>query len=266
MNTANVFSASAKHDRLPNHIVYIDGACKNNGQADAQASYGVYWGDNHPLNTGRKIPAGEDQTNNRGELWAAIAATEQACEENIKSLIIRSDSEYVVKGMNSWIHKWMENSWTRSRTKEPVLNRDLWEKLLSTTASLDVKWKHVKGHCGIKGNEEADSLAVAALKKVMCTQPLAYPSPVANRLLKRTEVTGTKTENNCLTCKQQDIEPMIQCNMCSGWIHLHCSALPLYQIYWLTNTNRVYSCQYCAQKDQIIQKKHTNFPVHLRQQ
>lgn len=231
--------------------VYIDGACKNNGQADARASYGIYWGDNHPLNRSQTIPAGEAQTNNRGELWAAIAALEQANEAGIQSLTLQSDSEYVVKGMTAWVNNWVKNGWMRSgRNKEPVLNRDLWEKLISGTENIAVKWEHVKGHCGDKGNEEADSLAVAALGKVTCNQPTSVSTPINTRKSRHTEQPDIELEdrNNCLTCNKQDMEPMIQCNMCSGWIHLNCSELPQYQIYWLTNANRVYSCQYCAKK------------------
>ena len=35
------------HNEAP--VVYTDGACLNNGQVDAKAGIGVYWGPNDPL-------------------------------------------------------------------------------------------------------------------------------------------------------------------------------------------------------------------------
>ena len=103
-------------------------------------------------------------------------AVEQACQHNLKSITIRCDSDYVVKGITNWVDKWIKNNWTRSgRSKEPVLNRDLWEKLVLVTNSEDIviKWEHVKGHSGVHGNEEADRLAILALSEN--EQPVLKP-------------------------------------------------------------------------------------------
>jgi ribonuclease HI len=45
-----------------------------------------------------------------------------------------------------------------------VLNRDLWEQLLSLTGSRprgDVQWHWVRGHVGTPGNERADQISVS---------------------------------------------------------------------------------------------------------
>ena len=34
----------------PDVVVYVDGACKNNGQADSRVGCGVFWGEKHELN------------------------------------------------------------------------------------------------------------------------------------------------------------------------------------------------------------------------
>ncbi len=60
--------------------VYTDGACSHNGQANATAGIGVFWGPNHPLNLSRKLSNNGDsggQTNNRAEITAAIVAIKQ---------------------------------------------------------------------------------------------------------------------------------------------------------------------------------------------
>ena len=44
--------------------MYVDGACRNNGQTEAKGGWGFYWGDGHPMNCS-EVLLGEKQTNNR---------------------------------------------------------------------------------------------------------------------------------------------------------------------------------------------------------
>ena len=55
-------------------IVYIDGACKRNGDDNATAGIGIFWGEGHHLNLSKPIPSenGTKLTNNRAEILAAI--------------------------------------------------------------------------------------------------------------------------------------------------------------------------------------------------
>ena len=71
---------------------------------------------------------------------------------------IRSDSEYVVKGMTEWLGGWKLRGWKNSKGK-PVKNRWLWELLDSLNQERDCSFVHVRGHVGIEGNEKADELA-----------------------------------------------------------------------------------------------------------
>ena len=55
--------------------IYIDGACRYNGQANAKASYGVFC--NHKalqINEGNRLFVKEPQTNGRSELRAVVEA------------------------------------------------------------------------------------------------------------------------------------------------------------------------------------------------
>jgi ribonuclease HI len=69
-----------------------------------------------------------------------------------------------------WYKKWRENGWL-NHIKEPVANRDLWERLLEATQRhREVRWRKVKAHSRTQGphksgNDRADELAVAAKKE-----------------------------------------------------------------------------------------------------
>ena len=60
--------------------------------------------------------------------------------------------------MTEWIEGWQRKGWRNSK-KEPVLNKDLWELLLTLTEPHVVQWKWVKGHAGHVENERCDQLA-----------------------------------------------------------------------------------------------------------
>ena len=91
-------------------VVYVDGACKNNGQTDSRGGCGVFWGENHDLNCLEPL-LGDKQTNNRVEMSAAVIALSQAIDRNITKLTIVSDSRYLKEGISNWINTWKLNGW-----------------------------------------------------------------------------------------------------------------------------------------------------------
>ena len=105
-------------------------------------------------------------TNNRMELMAAIAGIEalkRAC-----SVDLTTDSQYVRRGVEEWMPRWKANGWKTS-DKQPVKNRDLWERLDAALASHDVRWHWVKGHAGHIENERVDVLAREAAEAIKAT-------------------------------------------------------------------------------------------------
>ncbi len=130
---------------------FTDGACKGN---PGPGGWGVLlrWGE-----TEKELWGGERQTtNNRMELMAVIAAL-----ESLKRPIcieITTDSQYVKRGVTEWMARWKRNGW-RTADKQPVKNRDLWERLDGALGSHRVSWHWVKGHAGHPENERADRLA-----------------------------------------------------------------------------------------------------------
>ena len=136
-------------------VVYTDGGCSGNPGPGGWACVIIDGEAEKALSGGEK-----STTNNRMELTAAIAALSalaqnpQYCGRSVR---VFCDSQYVKNGITSWIRSWKKNGW-RTASKKPVLNRDLWETLDALSASLDITWSWVKGHAGIKYNEQCDEL------------------------------------------------------------------------------------------------------------
>ncbi|MBF0330064.1 MAG: ribonuclease HI [Nitrospirae bacterium] len=142
---------------VPYVEIFADGACSGN---PGPGGFGAI------LRSGEKekeISGFEPMTtNNRMELTAIIIALESLkmpCR-----LIVTTDSNYVVKGMNEWINGWIKNNWKNSQKKE-VLNRDLWERLIKAARPHDVSWKWIKGHNGHAENERCDRLATEEITR-----------------------------------------------------------------------------------------------------
>ena len=94
------------------------------------------------------------------ELMAVIVALEalnRPCEVEV-----HSDSQYVVNAFNKhWIDGWKKRGW-KTANKQPVKNRDLWERLLTAKSKHKVEFIWVKGHAGHELNERCDELATTA--------------------------------------------------------------------------------------------------------
>jgi ribonuclease HI len=135
--------------------IFCDGACSGN---PGVGGYGVIL----RCGTTEKELSGAagETTNNRMEMTAAIealAALKRPC-----TVTVTTDSQYLVKGMTEWLAGWVRKGWVNSR-KEPVLNRDLWERLMEVSRTHDVTWVWVRGHDGHAENERCDELARAAI-------------------------------------------------------------------------------------------------------
>jgi ribonuclease HI len=112
-------------------------------------------------------PSQDIVTNNQMELTAIINAIEFLFEENIVStqsipsnVIIYSDSNYAVRGINEWIERWILSQQKTGNTRP---NWDLWSRLyvlknkLNSLCPIDFKW--VKAHSNNHMNNRVDKLA-----------------------------------------------------------------------------------------------------------
>lgn len=131
--------------------IFCDGACSGNPGPGGFGAILRYGGRVKELSGGAR-----DTTNNRMEMTAAIEALRQL--KRPCQVSITTDSQYLVKGMTEWIAGWQRKGWRNSK-KEPVVNKDLWELLLTLTKPHSVQWKWVRGHDGHIENERCDQLA-----------------------------------------------------------------------------------------------------------
>jgi len=135
-------------------IIYTDGAASGN---PGPGGYGVVLqAGNHykELSQGFRLT-----TNNRMELLGAIVALETLKFEG-SEVLIYTDSKYVCDAVEQgWVFTWEKN---RFKNKK---NPDLWIRFLNVYRKHKVKFKWVKGHANIPGNERCDKLAVNAYQQ-----------------------------------------------------------------------------------------------------
>ena len=137
--------------------IFCDGACSGN---PGPGGYGVilrYGGHEKELSG-----AEGETTNNRMELSGAIMALESL--KRPCRVVLTTDSQYLVKGMTELLDGWVKKGWKNSK-KEPVVNRDLWERLLVLAKIHQIEWVWVRGHDGHPENERCDELARKAIEK-----------------------------------------------------------------------------------------------------
>ena len=141
--------------------LYCDGACLGN---PGPGGWGYLLRVHLASGVQEKEGSGSeaDTTNNRMELTAAIRGLERLskpCE-----VLLRSDSQYVVKGIRSWLKDWKRRGWKKADGK-PLLNADLWQALNVQLARHQVEAHWVKGHAGHAENERVDRLANEAAQR-----------------------------------------------------------------------------------------------------
>jgi ribonuclease HI len=135
--------------------IFTDGACRGNPGPGG-------WAALLRCNGSEKVLSGAElhTTNNRMELLAAIEAL--AALKRPSRVSLTTDSQYLRLGVQQWMANWKRNGW-RTAAKQPVKNRDLWERLDELSATHDIDWHWVKGHSGHPENERVDQEANKAI-------------------------------------------------------------------------------------------------------
>jgi len=141
--------------------IFTDGACRGNPGPGGWAALLRHGGN-------EKVLAGADPatTNNRMELMAAIEGL--AALKRRTRVALTTDSQYVRQGITQWLPGWKRNGW-RTAARQPVKNRDLWERLDALAAAHEVEWHWVRGHSGHPENERVDQEANRAIDTMLET-------------------------------------------------------------------------------------------------
>ena len=139
--------------------IFTDGACRGNPGPGG-------WGALLRFRDQEKRLSGAEAqtTNNRMELYAAIAALEaltKSCRVELTT-----DSQYLRNGIMEWLPNWKRRGW-KTAARKPVKNQDLWQRLDQAVQQHEVNWHWVKGHSGHDENELVDQLANQAIDSML---------------------------------------------------------------------------------------------------
>ncbi|MDX1992559.1 MAG: ribonuclease H [bacterium] len=131
--------------------IYTDGSCQTQTHIGGWAAVLV-------SSTHRKALSGSaaETTVNAMELTAAVNGL-NALKASHQTVTLITDSQYVARGVNEWLPRWIERDW-QTGNKQSVANRALWEQLHALLAMhrVTVKW------VSREQNAEADRLAQEA--------------------------------------------------------------------------------------------------------
>ncbi len=141
--------------------IYTDGACSGNPGPGGWGAL-LRWKDTEKELSGFV----KETTNNRMELMAAIMALESL--KRPATVKLYTDSNYLKDGITKWLPGWAARGW-KTADKQPVKNKDLWQRLQAAAAHHTVDYIWVRGHDGHSENERVDALARAAVKRGLAT-------------------------------------------------------------------------------------------------
>ncbi len=139
-------------------VIYTDGGCDPNPGIGGWAAILLDAQKRETVLSG----ADPHTTNNRMELTAAIEALRAL--KAPATVDLYTDSTYLMKGITEWMPKWLAKNWRGS--SGPVLNVDLWQRLLAEAARHKINWHWVKGHAGNRYNQRVDALVHAARRSL----------------------------------------------------------------------------------------------------
>jgi ribonuclease HI len=143
-------------------VIYSDGACSPNPGLGGWGA--VLIAPDHGAKRKELSGAERDTTNNRMELTGAIRGLEALSRPCDVTLF--TDSQYLRNAfVQGWLAKWQRNGWQTSE-RRPVLNADLWRRLVELSGQHAIEWRWVAGHGTCEENNRADELAVLARERL----------------------------------------------------------------------------------------------------
>ena len=161
-------------------VIYIDGACADNGNSGAQGGIGFAIGREDSQQRGMKVTRRLDDqrhTNERADILAAIEGLKfmmndfnnrsyrSPCQEKSVEWVLLCNSQQIVDNMTGRYDTWSENGWKRTNGQTPA-NLDLWHKLDDFVEHAFTRHDIKIAFCKIlaRDNGEADTLAFNAAR------------------------------------------------------------------------------------------------------
>jgi len=138
-------------------IVYTDGSCKHLKKLGG-------WG--AVVKIGQVVyelgGAERTQSSNKMEMIAVVKALKNIPFRLKGSIVIYTDSRYIIHGVKDAAWKWSKWGWKRTDGKF-ICNMYLWKELLDLvkrhSLNKQIQWTYIKSHSGNPGNERADLIA-----------------------------------------------------------------------------------------------------------
>ena len=157
-------------DPVTAYVVYTDGSCKPNPGVGGWA-YVLMHGDETREDSGMD-GIEQDTVSPRMEVLAVVRALEATVPGS--AVVVRTDSDYLHKGITEYIKAWLDNGWKTSGRK-PVKHQDLWRTLWALTQERTVTWDWLPAHTALSRggdplNHRVHALAFAAMKRASETR------------------------------------------------------------------------------------------------
>jgi ribonuclease HI len=131
--------------------IYTDGACKennrDNGIAEGKGGWAFLILESKPgqdMQIIKQSTGHKDGTTNQEMEIIAVAEALSSIDKIDGPINLYSDSAYVINCLKDrWFDKWRKNGWLNSK-KNPVENREAWEKLINLIEIYNINYFHVK--------------------------------------------------------------------------------------------------------------------------
>lgn len=149
--------------------IYVDGGCRGNPGIGARAYIIINTKGQEIRRYSKSI---RYTTNNKMELSAVMDSLNYIKDnfdkkfKSVTKIIIYSDSQYVVSGLNQWIF-----SWIKQGILDKKANSEYWSRIYSLfidfkSKSILVNVKKVKAHSGVYWNEVVDKLVNESMDSI----------------------------------------------------------------------------------------------------
>lgn len=190
-------------------VIYTDGSCHPKGR---KGGFGVLFLHYDDVGNETEIdeyvaPSLKGTTSQRMELEACVTAFKMApkmeCYASINSVVIRTDSQYIVEYHYSALTHWRTNKWC-NRYGKPVDNTDLWREFVRAYEKIkkSILIEKVKGH-GKGLQKDPHNYTADKLAKKSRENPI---SRTAYRSSVRRKTSPHKTETGSIGMDGQQLQ------------------------------------------------------------